>query len=130
MSDTGSREAAAPGDGEGLDRSQLAGPLRVEPPLGRGSFERSPVPGRPAPVTAHPDEADAGERFAGRTLQVPLSAAIAIVATIVIGQLWALTVALDAWLSGDDDTARWIVAFQAASFAVALLTWFATPRRR
>jgi hypothetical protein len=53
-----------------------------------------------------------------------------IVATIVVGQLWALTVALDAWLEGDEAAARWIVVFQAASFVVALLVWRATPRGR
>jgi hypothetical protein len=54
----------------------------------------------------------------------PIAAAIA----IVVGQLWALTVALDAWLEGDETAARWIGLFQAASFNVALLVWRATPR--
>lgn len=110
--------------GDDLDRSQRPGPLRVEPPLGRGSVERSPVPGRPAPTGR------GGDRFSERSLQVPYNAAIIIVATIVVGQLWALTVALDAWLGGDEVAARWIVLFQAASFTVALVVWRATPRGR
>jgi hypothetical protein len=69
------------------------------------------------------------DRFTDRTVQVPVVAAMAVVATVV-GQLWALTVALDAWLDGDEATARWIVAFQAVSFAVALLVWRDTPRAR
>ena len=107
-----------------LDRSQRPGPLVLNPPLGKGNVERSPAPGRPAPG------AGGADRFSERTLQVPLSAAIAVVATIVVGQLWALTVALDAWLDGDQTAARWILVFQAASFAVALLVWRATPRAR
>lgn len=113
-----------PPDDAELDRAQRPGPLLAEPPLGRGSVERSPVPGRPRPGGAGAD------RYAERTLRVPLAAAIAIVASIVVGQLWALTVALDASLAGDDAAARWIVAFQAASFAVALVVWRAAPRAR
>jgi hypothetical protein len=69
------------------------------------------------------------DRFGERSRQLPVAAAIALVATLVVGQLWALTVALDAWLGGDDAAARWIVLFQAVSFVVALLIWrAATPR--
>ncbi|HEX6310040.1 MAG TPA: hypothetical protein VF152_00270 [Acidimicrobiia bacterium] len=107
-----------------LDRSQRPGPLRVETALGRGSVERTPVPGRPTGAGQQDD------RFGERTLRIPLAAAIAMVATIVVGQLWALTVALDAWLGGDEAAARWIVVFQAASFGLALLLWRATPRTR
>lgn len=90
-------------------------------PLGRGSVERSPVPGRPPPGPAGADRFT--DRFAARTRHVPVTAAIVVVATIVVGQLWALTVALDAWLEGDEAAARWILVFQAASFALSLLVW-------
>jgi hypothetical protein len=70
------------------------------------------------------------DRSRERAGQIPLMAAIALVAGLVVGQLWALTVALDAWLEGDDAAARWIVVFQAVSFGVALVIWRATPRGR
>ena len=57
-----------------------------------------------------------------------LNARIGIVATIVVGQLWALTVALNQWFSGDG---VWLlVGFQALSFAVALMVWLAAPTDR
>jgi hypothetical protein len=52
-----------------------------------------------------------------------LSARIAIVATIVVGQLWALTVMLDSWQEGDDTQTWLLLAFQAVSFALALVVW-------
>jgi hypothetical protein len=52
-----------------------------------------------------------------------LYARIAIVATIVVGQLWALTVMLDSWQEGDDTQTWLLLAFQAVSFAFALLVW-------
>lgn len=57
-----------------------------------------------------------------------LNARIAIVATIVVGQLWALTVALDAWFEGATDQVLWLMGFQAVSFLVALAVWLASPR--
>ena len=41
-----------------------------------------------------------------------LSARIALVATIVVGQLWALTVMLDSWHEGDDGQVWLLLAFQ------------------
>lgn len=54
-----------------------------------------------------------------------LNARIAIVATIVVGQLWGLTVALNQWFSGRN---VWpLVAFEALSFAAAAAVWFSAP---
>jgi hypothetical protein len=103
--------------------AQQPGPIRVEPPLGRGRVERSPVPG-------HGPGQPGTDRFAERTGQIPLDAAVLLVASIVVGQLWALTVALDVWLSGEDGPVRWLLLFQALSFALSLAIWFATPRHR
>jgi hypothetical protein len=115
---------------DGRDRAQVPGPLRIEAPLGRGSVERSPVPGRsPATVTGASDPLDrAQDRYAERSAQVASNAAIVLVATIVVGQLWALTVALDAWLGGDEGIVRWILAFQVTSFAVSVAVWTAATR--
>ena len=57
-----------------------------------------------------------------------LHARIAIVATIVLGQLWGLTVALDAWLRGETGQVWWLLAFQALSFLIALIVWLTGPR--
>ena len=47
-------------------------------------------------------------------------ARIAIVATVVVGQLWALTIALNAYFQEEMATVWWLVAFQVVSFLVAL----------
>ncbi|WP_371481377.1 DUF6755 family protein [Kitasatospora sp. NBC_00315] len=59
-----------------------------------------------------------------------LNARVAIAITVVIGQLWALTVATDAWMEGRTGTAWWATAFSAASFLVVLLAWRIGPRDR
>ncbi|MFA5889736.1 MAG: hypothetical protein WDA27_02085 [Actinomycetota bacterium] len=59
-----------------------------------------------------------------------LSARIAIVATIVIGQLWGLTVALNAALEGHRSQVWVVLGIQAASFVGALVIWLASPRDR
>ncbi len=50
-----------------------------------------------------------------------LNARIAIVATIVVGQLWALTVALNTWFSGGG--VGLLVVFQGVSFIAASIVW-------
>jgi hypothetical protein len=52
-----------------------------------------------------------------------LSARIALAATIVVGQLWALTVMLDAWHEGDDGQVWLLLVFQVISFALAIVVW-------
>ncbi len=59
-----------------------------------------------------------------------LNARIAIVATIVLGQLWGLTVALNAWLTGRTGQVWSLIAFEALSFAVALAVWRASAHER
>jgi hypothetical protein len=110
-----------PPERDRLDRSQVPGLLRVSPPLGRGAVERDPVPSHGARTGT--------DRYGERTRQAAGNAAIALVATIVVGQLWGLMVALDAWLGGDTRAVGWIVVFQAASFAVCLAVWLTTNRR-
>ncbi|HEY7661473.1 MAG TPA: hypothetical protein VIC58_12855 [Actinomycetota bacterium] len=57
-----------------------------------------------------------------------LHARIAIVATIVVGQLWALTVGLNRYF--EHESVAFLVAFQALSFAAALVVWLAAPGER
>jgi hypothetical protein len=59
-----------------------------------------------------------------------LNARIAIVATIVVGQLWGLMVALNAWLEHDNGQVVALLGFQLLSFAVAVTVWRAAPRDR
>ena len=59
-----------------------------------------------------------------------LNARIAIVATVVVGQLWGLTVALNAWLEHRMGQVWLLLGFQALSFALAAAVWLATRRDR
>jgi hypothetical protein len=59
-----------------------------------------------------------------------LNARIAIVATIVVGQLWALVVALNAWLEDKTGQVLLLLGFQLLSLAVAVAVWLAAPRDR
>jgi hypothetical protein len=59
-----------------------------------------------------------------------LAARTAIVATIVVGQLWALTVALNAWQEDRMGQVWLLLAFQALSFGLAVAVWLAEPRDR
>jgi len=55
---------------------------------------------------------------------------IVLVAMIVVGQLWALTIALDAYFAEADATVGWLVGFQVLSFFVALGVWLLAPGER
>jgi hypothetical protein len=57
-----------------------------------------------------------------------LHARIAIVATIVVGQLWGLTVALNRYFEHESVTS--VVVLQSVSFLVALAVWLAAPGER
>jgi len=54
-----------------------------------------------------------------------LHARIAIVATLVVGQLWGLTVALDRYF--EHRTVAVLVVFEFTSFLIALAVWLAAP---
>jgi hypothetical protein len=59
-----------------------------------------------------------------------LNARIAIVATVVVGQLWGLMVALNAWLDHRTGQVWLLLGFQVLSFAIAAAVWLAGPRDR
>lgn len=67
---------------------------------------------------------------ANRQRQAVIVARIAIVATIVVGQLWALTIALDAYFLEETATVWWLLAFQVVSFVLALAVWWSSPTDR
>jgi hypothetical protein len=54
-----------------------------------------------------------------------LHARISIVATIVVGQLWGLTVALNRYL--EHESVALLLGFEALSFVAALAVWLAAP---
>jgi hypothetical protein len=56
-----------------------------------------------------------------------LAARIAIIATIVVGQLWGLTVALNSWQEGDAHSVVWLLVFEVVSFLIALGVWLIAP---
>jgi hypothetical protein len=89
----------------------------------RGSGSRDPRvhasgPGPGAGADREPDRASM------------LNARIAIVATIVVGQLWGLMVALNAWFDHRAAQVWLLLGFQLLSFAVAVAVWLAAPRDR
>jgi hypothetical protein len=89
----------------------------------RGSGSRdprvsSPGPGLAAGAEREPDRASM------------LNARIAIVATIVVGQLWGLMVALNAWLEHRGGQVVLLLCFQLLSFVAAVAVWQAAPRDR
>ncbi|MBB5868983.1 hypothetical protein F4553_002362 [Allocatelliglobosispora scoriae] len=58
-----------------------------------------------------------------------LTARLAVVLSILVGQLWGLTVGLNAWMRGDTRIAWWIAGFEVVSFSLALVVWRAGQRR-
>jgi hypothetical protein len=58
-----------------------------------------------------------------------MNARLAIVLSILIGQLWALGVGLNAWMQGDTTIAWWVAGFEIVSFGVALAVWRAGEQR-
>ena len=53
-----------------------------------------------------------------------------IVATVVVGQLWGLTVALNAYFEERMTTVWWLLVFQCVSFLLALVVWLIVPDDR
>jgi hypothetical protein len=103
----------------GLHDSGLSG--RYPGLRGSGSRDprvRAPGPGPGAGVDREPDRASM------------LNARIAIVATIVVGQLWGLMVTLNAWLEHGTGQVLLLLGFQLLSFVVAVAVWLASPRDR
>lgn len=85
---------------------------------GLPAMDRTPGPGPGA------------EPRADRQRQAVILARIALVATIIVGQLWALTIALDAYFLEETATVWWLLGFQVLSFALAFLVWWSSPSDR
>jgi hypothetical protein len=87
----------------------------------RGSGARDPRIRAAGPGAGGDQSPDRASMLAART---------AIVATIVVGQLWALTVALNAWQEDRLGQVWLLLGFQALSFLLAAAVWLAGPRDR
>ena len=83
-----------------------------------------PPPPPPRPLPSVPTiETEEGARTA-------LVTRIIIVVTVILGQLWALTVGLEAFLSGHTTQAWWLAVFSLVSFAVVAALVFLEPAPR
>jgi cytochrome bd-type quinol oxidase subunit 2 len=83
-----------------------------------------------APRDLAPGPGAGAEPRGDRQRRAVIVARIAIVATIVVAQLWAVTIALDAYLQDEMATVWWLLAFQVLSFVLALAVWWASPTDR
>lgn len=88
----------------------------------------------PQAATATPGSATGPGPGAG-TDQEPersskLTARLALAMTVVIGQLWGLTVIVDAWMEGNTGTAWWGAGFLCLSFLAVLGLWLIDPKDR
>ncbi|MEU1076578.1 MULTISPECIES: hypothetical protein [unclassified Streptomyces] len=59
-----------------------------------------------------------------------LTARLVLAITVVVGQLWGLTVIVDEWMKGDSATAWWGTGFLGLSFLVVLGLWLIDPKDR
>ncbi|MFD7260549.1 hypothetical protein [Streptomyces sp. NPDC059874] len=59
-----------------------------------------------------------------------LNARLALALTVVIGQLWALTVTVNEWMKGNTGTAWWGAGFLILSFLVVIGLWLLDPKDR
>jgi hypothetical protein len=57
-----------------------------------------------------------------------LNLRIALLAALVVIELWGLTAALDAWASGDLQSLPLLLGAQLVAFVIALGTWITAPR--
>ncbi|MET7631966.1 hypothetical protein ABZV15_08945 [Streptomyces sp. NPDC005246] len=59
-----------------------------------------------------------------------LTARLTLAMTVVVGQLWGLTVVVDEWMEGNTGTAWWGAGFLCLSFLVVLGLWALDPKDR
>ncbi|MFE4862444.1 hypothetical protein [Streptomyces sp. NPDC056670] len=59
-----------------------------------------------------------------------LTARLTLAITVVIGQLWGLTVVVNEWMRGNTGTAWWGAGFLCLSFLVVLGLWALDPKDR
>ncbi|MER7462920.1 DUF6755 family protein [Streptomyces sp. NPDC097981] len=113
-----------PDRGPGGDRPRLNRPVRerypqIRPTSGYGDPRiRHTGPGPGAGTEQEPERSS------------KLGARLALALTVVVGQLWALTVTVNEWMQGDTGTAWWGAGFLIMSFLVVLGLWSLDPKDR
>ncbi|MGW5943390.1 hypothetical protein ACWIG3_18550 [Streptomyces celluloflavus] len=102
-------------------------PGSADPRLNRPVHDRYPQI-RPTSGYGDPRVHSTGPGPGAGTEQEPersakLSGRLILAMSVVIGQLWALSIAVDAWMRGDTDSAWWCAGFLVLSFLVVLGLW-------
>lgn len=110
---------------------------RPAPGSSRPPPSTAPTSGTPRPTSGYGDPriTRTGPGPGAGTEQEPersskLSARLALALTVVIGQLWGLTIVVDEWMAGDTGTAWWGAGFLVLSFLVVLGLWAIDPKDR
>ncbi|MFD9790380.1 hypothetical protein ACFWXK_05450 [Streptomyces sp. NPDC059070] len=126
------------GTGPGGDGSVPSGPPytpgSVQPRLNRPVHERYPqiraTSGYGDPRIRHtgPGPGAGTEQEPERSSK--LTARLALAITVVVGQLWGLSVVVDEWMKGHTGTAWWGTGFLGLSFLVVLGLWLLDPEDR
>ncbi|MEU1277396.1 hypothetical protein [Streptomyces sp. NPDC005805] len=109
-------------------------PGSADPRLNRPVRERYPQI-RPTSGYGDPRTSRTGPGPGAGTDQEPerasrLTARIVLACTVVVGQLWALTVVVNSWMQGEITTAWWGAGFLCLSFLVVLAIWWVDPKDR
>ncbi|MGW2862269.1 hypothetical protein [Streptomyces sp. NPDC001205] len=127
---------SAPGHGEGLGASPRPSytPGSAQPRLNRPVRERYPQI-RPTSGYGDPRIRHTGPGPGAGSEQEPersskLTARLTLAITVVIGQLWGLTVVVNEWMRGNTGTAWWGAGFLVLSFLVVLGLWLLDPKDR
>ncbi|MGW8363608.1 hypothetical protein ACWGK1_23920 [Streptomyces wedmorensis] len=130
------RPSASPAGGTDPEppRPPAYTPGSAQPRLNRPVHERYPQI-RPTSGYGDPRIRHTGPGPGAGTEQEPersskLSARLALALTVVIGQLWGLTIVVDEWMAGDTGTAWWGTGFLVLSFLVVLGLWAIDPKDR
>lgn len=102
-------------------------PGSADPRLNRPVRERYPQI-RPTSGYGDPRIDSTGPQPGAGTEQEPersakLTGRLVLAMSVVIGQLWALTIGVNAWMRGSTTTAWWCAGFLVLSFLVVLLLW-------
>lgn len=109
-------------------------PGSAQPRLNRPVQERypqiRPTSGYGDPRIGHtgPGPGAGGEQEPERSSK--LTARLLLAMTVVVGQLWGLTVVVNEWMRGETTTAWWGAGFLCLSFLVVLGLWALDPKDR
>nr|WP_189763759.1 hypothetical protein [Streptomyces xanthochromogenes] len=123
-----------PGDDPGLPPRPAYTPGSAQRRLNRPVHERYPqiraTSGYGDPRTRHtgPGPGAGTEQEPERSSK--LTARLTLAMTVVIGQLWGLTVVVNEWMRGNTGTAWWGAGFLCLSFLAVLGLWAIDPKDR